>query len=107
MNHNISQEDQGLTRTQSTYYTINEFNSKFITPETISDSHDNRRHYQRGTDLTEFNPKDSFSLFHWNARSLNKNFESLELLFSSINHFPFSVIGISETWLRFNSTNLT
>ena len=71
-----------------------------------SNSRDCRNAQQRSTDSTDYNPINQFSLFHWNARSLNKNFDSLELLLSSLGHFPFSVIGISETWLRLNSPNL-
>ena len=96
MNNNDLQSNQSVIRLQSNYYTINEFNHKFnpLTPT-----------YSR-TDLKELNPIKNFSLFHWNARSLSKNFESLKLLLSSLNEFPFSVIGISETWLRSNSPNL-
>ena len=42
------------------------------------------------------------SLLHLNARSLNKNFNSLQTLLCTLN-FPFSIIGISETWLNKNS----
>ena len=45
-------------------------------------------------------------LLHVNARSLNKNFHSLEILLSSIKQFPFSIIGITETWLNSNSPPL-
>ena len=96
MNNNDLQSNQSVIRLQSNYYTINEFNHKF-NPLTPTCSR---------TDLRELNPIKNFSLFHWNARSLSKNFESLKLLLSSLNEFPFSVIGISETWLRSNSPNL-
>ena len=42
------------------------------------------------------------SLLHLNARSLSKNFDSLQTLLCTLN-FPFSIIGISETWLNKNS----
>ena len=47
-----------------------------------------------------------FSLMHMNIRSLNKNFEIFELFLSSLNDFPFSVIGVTETWLHTNSPDL-
>ena len=102
-------DDQSLTKTQSNYYTISDFNSKFDNSYIKNlKSHGNHCHdnHQSGSDLIDLNPINNFSLFHWNARSLNKNFESLELLFSALNQFPFSAIGISETWLRYNSPNL-
>ena len=40
-----------------------------------------------------------FSLLHVNIRSLQKNFENLKLLLKSIKH-KFSVIALSETWLK-------
>lgn len=41
----------------------------------------------------------SVSLLHVNVRSLPKNFDLLALTIFNLN-FPFSVIGISETWLH-------
>lgn len=40
-----------------------------------------------------------FSLFHINARSLQKNFDSFSTLLSSLD-FNFSVIAVSETWFN-------
>ena len=51
-------------------------------------------------------PRNQFSLLHINARSLNKNFDSVELFLSSINNFSFSLIGITETWLNINSPQM-
>ena len=96
MNFNDLQSNQSLIRTQSDYYTINEFNNKFSPSTQVNSTADLKNTYAAN----------NFSLLHWNARSLNKNFESLELLLSSLKDFPFSVIGISETWLRTNSPNL-
>ena len=65
MIHDDLQPDESLTRMQSSYYTINEFNSKFdISCETNLPSHGNRNHdaHQRGTDLTDLNPNNNFSL---------------------------------------------
>lgn len=39
------------------------------------------------------------SLLHINIRSLPKNFENLKILLASINH-KFSIIALSETWLK-------
>ena len=66
----------------SKYYTPLEFNNTF-----------------------SYNP-DNISLLHINSRSLNKNFEYFENLLHSLNNFPFSVIGISETWLHQNSPDM-
>ena len=42
----------------------------------------------------------TFSLLHVNSRSLKKNFESLETMLYTLDNFPFSIIGIAETWLH-------
>ena len=47
-----------------------------------------------------------FSLLHVNARSLNKNFDSLKTLLLTLNNFPFSIIGVTETWLHNTSPDL-
>lgn len=47
-----------------------------------------------------------FSILHVNSRSLSKNFDSLETMLYSLNNFPFSVIGVTETWLHSTSPNL-
>ena len=48
----------------------------------------------------------NLNLIHYNARSLNKNFdklcEDLHLL-----KFPFSVIGVTETWINNSSINFS
>ena len=48
----------------------------------------------------------NFSLLHINSRSINKNFDSVDIFLSSLNRFSFSVIGISETWLKSNSPDI-
>ena len=48
--------------------------------------------------------KDLFSVLHPNIRILNKNFESFEELYKSIN-FKFSIIYFSERWS--NDENLS
>ena len=52
------------------------------------------------------NTSKTFSLLHVNSRSLNKNFESLQTFLHTLDHFPFSVIGVTETWLHTLSPEL-
>ena len=81
--------DQDLIDHDCNYYSNEDFNNKFCSkPQNINTASDN------------------FSLLHINARSLNKNFDSIELFLKTINQFPFSVIGITETWLNSNSPQL-
>jgi len=100
MNPNEAHFDQSL-KSQSNYYTISDFNSSFNPPLKTKPNSSFDNNANSGS-----NPYKNFSLFHWNARSLNKNFESFELLLSSLQHFPFSAIGITETWLHHNSPDL-
>ena len=99
MNHDISSNAQS-SNFISTYFTIEEFNSKFNSDNScnkvLPSSHSNHSYKQ------DFNEK-NFSLLHINTRSLNKNFDSLELLLTNLTQFPFSIIGITETWLRTTS----
>ena len=48
--------------------------------------------------LVSFGDKTNFSIIHLNARSLVRNFDQLNSFLRNIN-MPFSVIGVSETWL--------
>ena len=48
--------------------------------------------------VTSFGDKTNFSIIHFNTRSLMRNFDQLNLLLRNLN-MPFSVIGVSETWL--------
>ena len=41
----------------------------------------------------------SFSLLHLNIRSIPKNINNLELYLQSL-YLQFSIIGLTETWLR-------
>ena len=79
--------NQDVTENESTYFTTDDFNAAF--------NLNNDGHNQQ-----------SLSLLHINARSMNKNFDSMDLFFSSIQHFPFSIIGITETWLNNKSPPL-
>ena len=47
-----------------------------------------------------------FSLMHTNICSLNKNFENLELLTTSLEH-KFDIIALSETWITNNNESNT
>ena len=50
-------------------------------------------------------PNPSLSMLHLNARSLNRNLDSIKLLLHSLEH-KFSFIGISDSWLRPNSPSM-
>ena len=50
------------------------------------------------------NVNNSFSLLHFNSRSLNKNFDAISEFVSTLS-FNFSIYGFSETWIN-NSTPL-
>ena len=47
----------------------------------------------------------SFLLFHLNARSLVKNQDVLAHLLANINHIKFSVLAITETWVKDSNVN--
>ena len=79
-----------------------EHGCKYYSPENFMHSYGLDSKFQC-TDRRNVNTNTHFSLLHVNARSLNKNFDDLELLHSSINNFAFSVICISETWLHSTS----
>ena len=92
-------DDQDLIDHHCLYYSPDEFN------KTLNLNSLNKRGASSiARDNTYLN--NYLGLLHVNARSLNKNFDSLELLLSSINHFPFSIIGITETWLNSNSPSM-
>ena len=101
--NNINPDDPGILINHSKYYTISDFNNTFKLSHNSYSSHPKNNN---SDDNTSYNPLKDFSLFHWNARSLNKNFDSFELLLHSLQNFPFSAIGISETWLGHKSPNL-
>ena len=72
-------EDEVFTP-NSKYYTAKEFNSAF--------------------DSNKLNKYNYFSLMHLNIRSLQKNFDTLSEFLNQINSYPFSIIGLTETWLH-------
>ena len=83
-------DDQDLINHFSNYYSAEDFNSKFNSNFPNSASVNNNMNFTK----------------YLNARSLNNYFDALELLLTSVNHFPFSIIGITETWLNSNSLAL-
>ena len=54
---------------------------------------------------SSFDEKSMFSILHWNARSLFKNLDQLNLILKSLNR-AFSVLGVSETWLTDSTSEL-
>lgn len=98
MNPDVLIDDQNLVEHNSEYYTINEFNKKI--------NFDFNSIHDQSTLRPTNNISNQFSLFHMNARSLNKIFLPFEILMDSINNFPFSAIGITETWLHENSPEM-
>ena len=100
---NINSFDHDFTDSVSNYFTIEDFNSKFN-----SKSSDTNNQYNHNVCIasSEHLYSKSLSLIHINARSLNKNFDSIELLLNSLQSFQFSVIGVSETWLNTSSPPL-
>ena len=92
-------DNQPIISHQSNYFTIQEFNSSidsFIVP---TRDQNERRPQPRNSQ----NVINDFGLIHMNARSINANFDKIELLFNSLSKYKFSIIGITETWLHSNS----
>ena len=56
-------------------------------------------HAQFSDPLNNFN-NDTFSLVHFNIRSLNKHFDELQRFLNLSTNQPPSIIGLSETWLN-------
>ena len=78
---NLDDIDNEVFSPHSKYYTAREFNSAFNT--------------------TKQNDKpNNFSLMHINIRSLQKNFDTFSEFLNILNKFPFSIIGMTETWLH-------
>ena len=63
--------------------------------------------YFTDTMLTKtLNKRKGFSIIHFNARSLNANFQNIELYLSQL-EVKFDVVAISETWFNdYTSTNV-
>ena len=88
----VNHDHQHLINAECTYFSTEDFNSKI--------NSQSRKNHNINLNTPPF------SLLHINARSLNKNFDSVELLLSSLQNFQFTIIGISETWLHSNSPPL-
>ena len=95
--------DHDSTDSISNYFTTEDFNSRFNLQANNTNNHYN---HNVNTTCPSHIYSQSLSLIHMNARSLNKNFDSIELLLTSLQNFPFSLIGVSETWLHNNSPPL-
>ena len=103
MNTNLDELDTVTSRNEiksCKYYTSHEFLSAF---ELMCDSNCNQSKMSNINNSFQDKTSNSFSLLHINSRSINKNFDSVENFLDSLNRFSFSVIGISETWLKSTS----
>ena len=103
MNTNLDELDTVTSRNEiksCKYYTSHEFLSAF---ELMCDSNCNPSKMSNINNSFQDKTSNSFSLLHINSRSINKNFDSVENFLDSLNRFSFSVIGISETWLKSTS----
>ena len=89
---------------------INQLNERYFSPVTEGDEDDSDFVFVQNTHCKYFNEdqfhksictisKKQFSLVHFNARSLYKNFDSICAYLMSLN-YPFSLIGITETWMN-------
>ena len=61
-------------------------------------------HFNKRTSNLEIDNK-SFSLIHSNIRSIPKNLQNFESYLSNLNH-DFSIIALSETWLKDHTVDL-
>ena len=59
----------------------------------------NQSFYYSSEHVPEDMKKSDFSILHINIRSLQKNFDSFQVLLNSLDH-RFSIIALSETWLK-------
>ena len=86
-------DDQNIIDHSSNYYSIDDFDEIFNTK-------------LNQNSVNNCNTNLYFSLLHINARSLNRNFDEIKLFHKSMKQFPFSVIGITETWLNSKSPDM-
>ena len=103
MNTNLDEIDTINSQNQiknCKYYTSQEFVSAFVPTNNHNQSKSNSSLH------TANSTNNNLSLLHINSRSICKNFESVENFLCSLNRFSFSIIGISETWLKSNSPNI-
>ena len=86
-------------------FNINSMNRQLINKEEHSqDSFEIDCQYMFSEDFNEKYSKDhfDFSLFHVNARSLQKNYDNFRNLLDTLD-FNFSILAISETWFNGNT----
>ena len=79
------------------FYSVNTNNifnrSKYYYPETLCNL------------VKDWTDQKNISLMHLNIRSIRKNHTNLDILLKTINH-KFSIIGLTETWLKDYNTSL-
>ena len=85
-------DDQNLIDHSCNYYSIEDFNNKF-NPKS------------KQTPSNSENYIDYFSLLHINARSLNKNFDAIELFRTSVKEFPFFSYWYHRNLVKFQFPN--
>lgn len=78
--------------------TLNNIDSEVCLPYSNNFNYYSSHEFHSNADILNSFSKDSFSILHWNLRSLSANFDNFTDLLSDLNQ-PFSVIGISETRL--------
>ena len=77
------------------YFCFDKFNCEHFTESNFNEALENAKTSANLNCLT---------FLHLNIRSLNRNFDDLEILLSNIVN-KFTVIGVSETWLQTSEHN--
>ena len=77
------------------YFCFDKFNCEYFTESNFNEALENAKTSANLNCLT---------FLHLNIRSLNRNFDDLEILLSNIVN-KFTVIGVSETWLQTSEHN--
>lgn len=67
--------------------------------------YDSHEFHSNQDDIKCFRSTDSFSAIHCNVRSLSANLDKFINMLSEL-HFSFSLIGLSETKLKFNKDRI-
>ncbi len=65
----------------------------------------NKCSYVFNNDISSYKDDDEFSILHFNARSIGKNFDYIHNFITSLDR-KFTVISISETWLKDSKCDL-
>ena len=100
-NSNDTVNQKTNNSTFHSYYTLSENINELNSPSTEDEYYleDELNKHIRNVGII---PSQNFSLLHINARSLHRNFDSLNTLINNIEH-KFSIIGVTETWLNSQS----